>query len=126
MGQNKPIELIRLYINSLQGFWGSFSQKMNAHKGDLSRIRVPADNLALKTSGLGASQRWGARADWRNVGRPETIPAHGTWEGCTTGEQVLAGAFSCLRDAKMARCLREEGLSNDRVQPEDGRELQGF
>jgi len=35
-----------------------------------------------------------------------TIPTHGTCEGFTTGEQVLAEAFSFSEDGKIARCLR--------------------
>ncbi len=68
MGRNKPIELIRLHINSLQGFWGSFSRKMNADKGDLSRIR----------KGSGEARTTGGEMHFCTQTQ---IPAHGTCEG---------------------------------------------
>ncbi len=56
MGKNKPIEIIPLYINRLDGFLASFSQKMNAQRGrsvkdsekELRKQTQPANALVMK------------------------------------------------------------------------------
>ncbi len=99
MAQNKPIVPIRLYVNSLQGFWPSFLPKMNA-----------APLRSVKDS----EREWGARtsksvATLMNSGTSpstNTIPKHDACEGFTTGGQVLyspglLGFFRAWQDCEM-------------------------
>ncbi len=76
MGQNKPIEPIRLYIKSLRRFCASFWQKMNAARvrsvkdserevGEHARLEICSENRILVSERIPSNvqeREWKAQA----------------------------------------------------------------
>jgi len=92
MPQSEPIWLIRLYVNSLQHFWASFSRKMNAVRG--RSIKDSEREWGARTTG----EIWSAHK--HNSHARHLRGFHDRRTGTRQGFRLSSG------DGEIARCLR--------------------